>query len=182
MPPSPSTTSAGRRASAKRDDEFPYPDHVAQTTAATIQQDVGAAVAQLRSPAGGGCDVVFAVGFCYGGRHAWLSTAGGHGLAGAVGFYGSTGERNGEPGPTDRAAELVGPILALQAGDDANILPEHNAAFDQALTAAGVEHELVVYDGAPHSFFDRRQEDYAEQSADAWKRTLAFIERYTPPA
>ena len=55
-----------------------------------------------------------------------------------------------------------GPILALQAGADANILPEHNAAFDQALTTAGVEHELVVYDGAPHSFFDRRQEDYAE--------------------
>src|SRR6478735_10202623 len=101
---------------AKRDDAFPYADHVAQTTAATIQQDVGAAVAHLRSPEGGGCEVVFAVGFCYGGRHAWLSTAGGHGLAGAVGFYGSTGERNGEPGPTDRAAELVGPILALQAG------------------------------------------------------------------
>ena len=120
------------------------------------------------------------MGFCYGGRHAWLSTAGGHGLAGAVGFYGSTGERNGEPGPTDRAAELVGPILALQAGDDANILPEHNAAFDQALTAAGVEHEVVVYGGAPHSFFDRRQEDYAEQSGDAWKRTLAFIEHHTP--
>jgi len=45
-----------------------------------------------------------------------------------------------------------------------------------------VEHEIVVYDGAPHSFFDRRQEDYAEQSADAWKRTLAFIEHHAPPA
>ena len=159
----------------KRDDEFPYPDHVARTTAATIQQDVGAAVAHLRSPAGGGCDVVFAVGFCFGGRHAWLSTAGGHGLAGAIGFYGSTGERNGEPGPTDRAAELVGPILALQAGDDANILPEHNAAFDHALTAAGVEHELVVYEGAPHSFFDRRQSEHQAASDDAWGRVLAFI-------
>ena len=105
---------------------------------------------------------------------------GGHGLAGAVGFYGSTGERNGAPGPTQRAAEFGAPILALQAGDDANILPEHNAAFDAALTAAGVDHEVVVYDGAPHSFFDRRQEDYAEQSADAWERTLAFIERHTP--
>ena len=83
-------------------------------------------------------------------------------------------------GPDQRAAEFEAPILALQAGDDANILPEHNAAFDEALTAAGVDHEVVVYDGAPHSFFDRRQEDYAEQSADAWERTLAFIERHTP--
>ncbi|HEY7793134.1 MAG TPA: dienelactone hydrolase family protein [Gaiellaceae bacterium] len=166
----------------KRDDEFPYMDHVAQTTPEGIQQDVRAAVEHLRSPAGGGAAVVLAVGFCFGGRHAWLSTAGGHGLAGAVGFYGSTGERAGAPGPTQRVAEFEAPILALQAGDDQNILPEHNAAFDEALTAAGVEHEVVVYDGAPHSFFDRRQEEYAEQSADAWERTLAFIERHTPPA
>jgi carboxymethylenebutenolidase len=156
-------------------------EHVAQTTPEGIQQDVRAAAEHLRSPAGGGCEVVFAVGFCFGGRNAWLATAGGHGLAGAVGFYGSTGERNGQAGPTQRAGEFEAPILALQAGDDANILPEHNAAFDEALTAAGVEHEVVVYDGAPHSFFDRRQEEYAEQSADAWERTLAFLERYTPP-
>jgi carboxymethylenebutenolidase len=166
----------------KRDDEFPYMEHVAHTTPEGIQQDARASVEYLRSPAGGGSEIVFAVGFCFGGRNAWLATAGGHGLAGAVGFYGSTGERNGAPGPTQRASEFEAPILALQAGDDANILPEHNAAFDEALTAAGVDHEVVVYDGAPHSFFDRRQEDYAEQSADAWERTLAFIERHTPPA
>jgi carboxymethylenebutenolidase len=173
----------GRTAgAAKRDDDFPYMDHVAQTTPEGIQQDVRAAVDRLRSPDGGGCDVVFAVGFCFGGRNAWLAAAGGHGLAGAIGFYGSTGERNGVPGPTQRAPEFEAPILALQAGDDANILPEHNAAFEEALTAAGVEHELVVYEGAPHSFFDRRFEEYADQSADAWERVLAFIARHTPPA
>ena len=52
-------------------------------------------------------------------------------------------ERNGVPGPTQRAAEIAAPILALQAGDDQNITAEHNAAFDAALTAAGVEHEVV---------------------------------------
>jgi carboxymethylenebutenolidase len=167
---------------AKRDDEFPYMEHVAQTTPEGIARDVRAAVEHLRSPAGGACEAVFAVGFCFGGRNAWLATADGHGLAGAVGFYGSTGERNGAPGPTQRASAFAAPILALQAGADQNILPEHNAAFDEALTEAGVEHELVVYDGAPHSFFDRRFEEYADASADAWERTLAFIERHTPPA
>jgi carboxymethylenebutenolidase len=166
----------------KRDDAFPYMDHVAQTTPEGIQQDVRAAVEHLRSPAGGGCEVVFTVGFCFGGRNSWLAAAGGHGLAGAIGFYGSTGERNGAPGPTQRAAEFEAPILALQAGDDANILPEHNAAFDDALTAAGVEHEVVVYAGAPHSFFDRKFEEHAEASADAWDRVLGFIERHTPRA
>ncbi len=99
---------------AKRDDEFAYMDHVAQTTPEGIAQDVRAAVEYLRSPAGGDCEAVFAVGFCFGGRHAWLATADGHGLAGAVGFYGSTGERNGAPGPTQRAAGFAAPILALR--------------------------------------------------------------------
>jgi carboxymethylenebutenolidase len=38
-----------------------------------------------------------------------------------------------------------------------------------------VEHEIVTYPGAPHSFFDRRAAEYAEASADAWKRVLGFI-------
>jgi carboxymethylenebutenolidase len=161
----------------KRDDDFPYMEHVAQTSVAGIQADVGAAVEWLRDE---GATSIFAVGFCFGGRNAWLAAAGGHGLAGAIGFYGSTGERNGAPGPTQRAAEFKAPILALQAGDDDNILPEHNAAFEAALQAAGVEHELVVYDGAPHSFFDRRYTEFADASADAWERVLTFIAGHTP--
>jgi carboxymethylenebutenolidase len=51
-------------------------------------------------------------------------------------------------------------------------------AFDEALTKAGVEHELVTYDGAPHSFFDRRQKEFAEASEDAWRRVIEFIRRY----
>ena len=31
---------------------------------------------------------IFTVGFCFGGRYSWISAADGHGLAGAVGFYG----------------------------------------------------------------------------------------------
>ena len=86
---------------------------------------------------------------------------------------------NGAPGPAQRAAELGAPILALQAGADQHITAEDNAAFDEALTAAGVEHEVVTYDGAPHSFFDRKQEDFAAASADAWTKVLAFIEAHS---
>jgi carboxymethylenebutenolidase len=159
----------------KRDDTFPYIDHVARTTPTGIQADVAAGVAYLRAA---GCASVFSVGFCFGGRNSWLAAAGGHGLAGAVGFYGRPGERDGQPGPTQRAAEIAAPILALQAGADANITPEQNAAYDEALTAAGVEHELVTYPGAPHSFFDRKFDEFAEASEDAWSRVLAFVDRY----
>ena len=164
---------------SKRDDEFPYMDHVAQTTPEGIQQDTRAAVELLRSPAGGSCSSIFTVGFCFGGRHSWLCAAGGHGRAGAVGFYGGPGVRNGEPGPAQRAAALEAPILALQAGDDAHITPDDNAAFEDALTSAGVAHEIVTYDGAPHSFFDRKYEEFADSSADAWDRVLAFVDRHT---
>jgi carboxymethylenebutenolidase len=63
-------------------------------------------------------------------------------------------------------------------GDDPGIPVEDAEAFDQALSAAGVEHEIVIYPGAPHSFFDRKQEEFAEASEDAWKRVLGFLERY----
>ena len=166
----------GRTAGAsRRGDDFQYPEHVAQTTPEGVQADVAAAVEYVRSR---GASDVFTVGFCFGGRQSWLAAAAGHGLSGAVGFYGMPSERDGAPGPTERARELAAPILALQAGADAHITAEHNRAFEAALASAGVEHELVTYDGAPHSFFDRRHEDFADASADAWERVLAFIDRH----
>jgi len=160
---------------AKRDDDFEHMQHVAQTTPEGIQADVGAAAEYLRA---NGVRAIFTVGFCFGGRSSWLSAAGGHGLAGAIGFYGRPGVGgDGTPGPTQRADELEAPILALQAGADQHITAEDNAAFEDALTTAGVEHEVVTYEGAPHSFFDRGQEQFAAQSEDAWSRVLDFIER-----
>ncbi|HET9437046.1 MAG TPA: dienelactone hydrolase family protein [Gaiellaceae bacterium] len=168
----------GRTAGAgKRGDDFEYMPHVQQTTAAGVQSDVAACVAHLRAS---GCEAVFTVGFCFGGRNSWLAAASGHDLAGAVGFYGRPGPGNdGSPGPAQRAADMTCPILALQGGDDPGIPVEDSQAFDEALSAAGVEHEVVVYPGAPHSFFDRKQEEFAADSEDAWNRVLAFLERHS---
>ena len=166
----------GRTAGAeKRGEDFDYMAHTAQTTDDGVQADTAAAVAHLRE---GGCTSIATVGFCFGGRHSWLATAAGHGLAGAIGFYGRPGVGgDGSPGPTQRAAELQGPILGLMGGDDQGIPVEEVDAFEAALDAAAVENELVVYPGAPHSFFDRKQEEFAAESEDAWSRVLAFLER-----
>jgi len=161
----------------KRGDDFDYMEHVGQTTPEGVQADVAAVVARLRR---GGFHHVFTVGFCFGGRNSWLSAAGGHGLAGAIGFYGRPGAgSDGSPGPAQRAAELTAPILALQAGEDQNISAADNAAFEEALRSAGVDYELITYEGAPHSFFDRKQEEFASASEDAWTRVLAFIEHHS---
>ena len=163
----------------KRDETFEYREHVAQIRPETVQADVRAAVEHLRSPAGGSCSAVFTVGFCFGGRHSWLAAAGGHALAGAVGFYGRPGVgSDGSPGPAQRAEQLEAPILALMGGADEAISADDVSEFERALGAAGVEHEIVVYEGAPHSFFDRRYEDFQDASEDAWRRVLDFLERH----
>ncbi len=71
---------------------------------------------------------------------------------------------------------MQAPILALMGGDDPGIPVEDVNAFDEALDEAGVEHEVVVYPGAPHSFFDRKHEEFASESEDAWQRVLRFID------
>lgn len=160
----------------ERDADFPFMDHVAKTTAAGVAADTRAAVEYLRSPEGGACRSIFTVGFCFGGAQSWLQAANGHGLAGAIGFYGRPGPtRDGAPGPAARAKEMTCPVLALMGGADQGIPPEAVAELRTAFEQAGLKHEVVVYPGAPHSFFDRAYDQYAEASADAWRRCLAFI-------
>jgi carboxymethylenebutenolidase len=167
----------GRSAGAgKRDDAFDYMPHVEQTTDEGVQADTRAAAEHLR---GLGVRSIFTVGFCFGGRASWLAAASGHGLAGAAGFYGSPTRERGGPSAVHRASELTAPILALQAGADQNITADDNAAFDRALADAGVEHEIVTYEGAPHSFFDRKQNEFADASDDAWRRVLAFVDSHS---
>jgi carboxymethylenebutenolidase len=75
----------GRTAGAdKRGDDFEYMPHVEQTTDESVQADVRAAVEHLRPKT----RAIFTVGFCFGGRQSWLAAAEGHGISGAVGFYG----------------------------------------------------------------------------------------------
>jgi carboxymethylenebutenolidase len=168
----------GRTAGAeKRDDDCEYMPHVGQTTPEGVQADVAAAVGRLREQ---GADVVFTVGFCFGGRHSWLAAAAGHGLAGAIGFYGRPGVgRDGSLGPAQRADELEAPILALMGGADEGIPVTDVREFERALEEAGVEHEIAIYDGAPHSFFDRKFQEFADASDDAWRRVTSFIEQYS---
>jgi carboxymethylenebutenolidase len=166
---------AGRHA---RSEDFPYQDHVAQTTFEGVRLDVAAAVELLREDKPD-CRI-FTLGFCFGGSSSWQQAANGHGLAGVIGFYGVPARENRPLGARSAIAltpEMECPVLALIGGDDPSIPPEMVAEFDQALTKAGVEHEIKVYPDAPHSFFDRTQERFVAESADAWERVLAFIDR-----
>ena len=72
------------------------------------------------------------------------------------------------------------PVLGLFGGADPSIHPEDVEAFRIALDRAGVSNELVVYDGAPHSFFDRSHDRFRDACDDAWRRVLSFMCRLPP--
>ena len=154
---------------AKRGEDFEYREHVDRTTQAGLQADIRAAVDFLREQ---GCRAIFTVGFCFGGSNAWNAAASGHGLAGAVGFY-------GRPARVERIGDIAAPILALMGGADQAIPVEDVDEFDRRLTEAGVEHEVKIYDGAPHSFFDRQFDKWKDACDDAWTRILAFVKKHS---
>ena len=70
---------------------------------------------------------------------------------------------------------MKAPLLLLLAGDDRATTPDENDRFDRELTEAKLPHKKVVYEGAPHSFFDRSFEQYQQASEDAWRQMLSFI-------
>ena len=156
-----------------RDEDFEFRPHIQQSTPENVARDVEAALNTLRAETG--AERAITVGFCFGGAQSFMQAAEGHtGLAGVVGFYGSL-VRDGQRWALDRAPDAKVPVLGLFAGADENITPDQVAAFDAALP---VEHLVHTYEGAPHSFFDRRQEQYAEASQDAWERILGFISNF----
>jgi carboxymethylenebutenolidase len=168
----------GRTGGAEeRGEDFDYTEHVAQTKLDQIQADALAARRALVDHTGE--RRVFSVGFCFGGMQSFLAaTSAELDLDGVVGFYGALdGSKRGFPSPPDVAGAMRCRVLGLFGGADQAISREQVAAFDEALDEAGVDHEVVVYPDAPHSFFDRRYEQFADASADAWRRTLGFIER-----
>jgi carboxymethylenebutenolidase len=175
----------GRTAGAEaRGEEFDYAPHVQQTRPDTVAADVAASIAHVRSEAGGGATSVFTVGFCFGGRESFNQAARGHGLAGVIGFYGWPVARDESDAfaPSALAPRYECPVLGLFGGADQNITREMIAVFERALADAGVPNEIVVYDGAPHSFFDRTAEQYREASDDSWRRMLGFMGSNAPAA
>ena len=164
-----------------REDSFDYMPHVMQTKPETVSMDVASGVAYLRGVPGSGPRAIFTVGFCYGGHHSFLQAANHHGLAGVIGFYGSPMPRQGATvGPLQRIDDFECPVLGLFGGADHGIPQESINAFDEALTSAHIDHELIVYPNAPHSFFDRKQAEFQQESDDAWQRMLRFVGAHTP--
>jgi carboxymethylenebutenolidase len=156
-----------------RSDSFEYMPHVEKTTQENIAMDVAAAIAHLRTKDGGAVKSVFTVGFCFGGSSSWNQSALQPDLNGAIGFYGRP------PRSEPYVSKMKAPVLLLLAGADAATPQEASREFDKALTKAKVPHEMHMYEGAPHSFFDRTFDQWKDACDDAWRRILAFTKTHS---
>jgi len=160
----------GRTAgTSPRGDAFEFMPHAKALEPAHVLADAHAAAARLRERSK---DPVFTLGFCKFGAESWRLAATDLAAAGCMGFYGMPA------GVLHDIPAMTAPLLVLAAGADQATSLEDNEAFDRALAEAGIEHEYVLYDGAPHSFFDRTFTDWTPACEDAWVRMLGFMDRH----
>jgi carboxymethylenebutenolidase len=107
-------------------------------------------------------------GFCWGGGMTNQVAVNTPDVQAAAPFYGR------QPAPED-VPKIKASMQAHYAGDDERI----NAgipAFEAALKEAGVEHEIHIYEGAKHGFYNDTSQRYHEEAAKlAWGRTMAFF-------
>jgi len=99
-----------------------------------------------------------------------------------IGFYGwPLGLKRwpDRPKPIDAVSRYKAPVQSIFGGADEGIPQPDVDQFDTALKKANVKHDMKVYPGAPHSFFDRKFTEFADASADAWKRVQSFVRANT---
>lgn len=109
------------------------------------------------------------VGFCMGGRLVLMTALQSENLGAAVAFYGS-------PIEPAQAADFNAPLLGLYGSEDSGIPVDAVNAMGEALTDAGVENEIHLYDGAAHAFFNDTRDSYnADAATDSWERTLSWF-------
>jgi carboxymethylenebutenolidase len=159
---------------AFRGDDFDFSPHRGQVTTESMAADANAGADFLR---GQGARRIFALGFCFGGRGALLQATN-PAWDGVVGFYGfPTRESPDGRSPMKDAAngDIKVPVLGLFGADDETVGRDAPHEYREALNQVGAEHEIAVYPGAAHSFFDRHAESQKENCASAWERVLQFM-------
>jgi len=147
-----------------------------------MSADIRACVAYLDAQANVKHDRYGAVGFCMGGRLAFLIAATfGEKFAAAASFYGG-GIAPDQPRfftpLIDRARDVTAELLLIYGADDDGITPAEHACVADALSREKKRYALSVYPGAPHGFASKDRPSYrAEQAEAAWAETLALFDR-----
>ncbi|MGB7232189.1 MAG: dienelactone hydrolase family protein [Candidatus Acidiferrum sp.] len=159
-----------------RYDDFPgVMPHMKALNDASMAADLRASYDWLRGAAGEGVPIS-AIGYCMGGRAAFLAAIT-LPLAASVSYYGGGIAPNAtNPGLLGRASGVQSRLLLFWGGRDKHIPPEQVRAVSDALRAAGKNFVNVEISNADHGFFCDARPSYSPAAAlIAWPLTLAFL-------
>jgi carboxymethylenebutenolidase len=118
---------------------------------------------------------IASIGWCFGGGQSLqlaLNTED-HPLAATIIYYGQV------INDTRELSKIKWPVLGIFGDQDRSISVDSVKAFKQALNETGIINEIYIYPGVGHAFANPSNPNYAPQeTADAWKNTLAFLNKY----
>lgn len=145
-------------------------------------RDMAKAINALKDLSGINPEKVGVVGFCMGGRFAFLHAANNPDLGAAVVFHGGNimVARDGIPSPFEQARNIRAPLLGLFGSEDENPSPLDIRKIDSELTRLGKVHEFNSYEGAGHAFlnFTRPAVFREAQAKEAWEKCIDWLNRY----
>lgn len=131
-------------------------------------QNLGAAKAYLESK---GAERIASMGWCFGGGQSMQFSLSGAELDATVIYYGQL--------VTDSAEleKITWPVLGVFGSEDTSIPTNTVVEFRDTLTVQATPNEVYIYPGVGHAFANPSGANYApEETADAWVKTLAFLE------
>jgi carboxymethylenebutenolidase len=142
-------------------------------------EDVGGAIAHLKSQSNVKSGSIGVIGFCMGGRLTYLAAAHHNkDVKCAVPFYGG-GIPMGNPSPLSRTGEIKCPMYLFFGAKDPLIPLDQVNQIKAELTAKKIPFQMEIYPEPGHGFFCDDRGGYHEASAkDAWEKTKAFFAQH----
>src|ERR671910_1760729 len=119
---------------------------------------------------------IASIGWCFGGGQSLQLALNSeeHPLAATVIYYGNL------VNDTESLSKIKWPVLGIFGDQDQSIPVDSVKQFEQVLNEIGVINEIYIYPGVGHAFANPSGDNYApKETADAWKKTLAFLDKYT---
>jgi len=145
-----------------------------------VTADVNAALGYLKSQPNVKHDKIGILGFCFGGRVAYLAATRCRDLAAAVGFYGAgIADPRNPNAPVNNSHNIQAPVLLFFGAEDQLMPQDQVKKIEETLAQLGKEHHIKVYPGAGHGFFREGGPSFNKEAADdAWSITLSFLDNH----
>ena len=138
-------------------------------------ENMKSAIAYLSSLQNVNASRIASIGWCFGGGQSLQLALNSedHPLAATIIYYVQV------VNDTNEISKIKWPVLGIFGDQDQSISVDSVKACEQALNETGVTNEIYIYPGVGHAFANPSNDNYAPQeTADAWKKTLAFLKKY----